>query len=59
MPKETTTPDSLQPIEIMPLKVVSGKRNRLPTLTDAEECTGHKGMWLSKLALTMRDLVKR
>ena len=55
MPKDNVVPAATMPATIGALKVISSKRNRFPPLADQEEIIEHKGIWLSKMALVLRD----
>ena len=54
MPKEVQAEVSMEKVEPTS-RMISSKRNRFPSLVDPEECTGHAGIWLSKLALTLQE----
>ena len=55
MPYENVAPAATMTAKTEALKVISSKRNRFPPLADQEEIIEHKGMWLSKMALVLRD----
>lgn len=55
MQRDEFKPNACQPTEVAALGSYKGKRDILPPLADQEEDIGHTGMFLSKIALLLRD----